>query len=139
LRPVPDDLAIVATPLAVRRILDNLITNGLRHGSKVCVTVYAKDAIAEIVVEDDGPGVPPDALVELGLPFQRFDPSRSRETGGAGLGLAIVRALAARDSAEVIFEQAMPTGLRAILRYRVVSDQQRLGQRSSITRQPTKR
>lgn len=117
LMPIAGDLAIAATPLALRRVLDNLIANGLRHGS--CVTVAARDhgPAVDIVVDDDGPGVPAEALSRLGQPFQRFDPSRSRETGGAGLGLAIVRALALRDRAEVIFEQRVPNGLRVVLRY----------------------
>jgi len=117
LAPVAEDIAITATPLAFRRVLDNLITNGLRHGSHVTVATDVGTADIEIVVEDDGPGVPVEALSRLGLPFQRFDPSRSRETGGAGLGLAIVRALAARDQALVLFEQAAPHGLRVVLRY----------------------
>jgi signal transduction histidine kinase len=117
LAPVPDALGIVATPLALRRVLDNLIVNGLRHGTCVVVTAAAESASATITVEDDGPGVPTEALSRLGLPFQRFDPSRSRETGGAGLGLAIVRALAGRDHASVHFEQAAPHGLRVVLQY----------------------
>jgi signal transduction histidine kinase len=117
LAPVPQALAIVATPLALRRVLDNLIANGLRHGESVTVAAHAHGAAIDIVVEDDGPGVPDEALSTLGLPFQRFDPSRSRETGGAGLGLAIVRALAGGDRAEVRFEQRTPNGLRVTLRY----------------------
>lgn len=117
LDPVADDVVLAATPLALRRVLDNLIGNGLRHGSKVTVRVRSWGSFVDIVVEDDGPGVPIDALSRLGLPFQRFDPSRSRETGGAGLGLAIVRALAERDEAIVLFEQASPHGLRVTLRY----------------------
>jgi signal transduction histidine kinase len=117
LAPVPRDLAIAATPLALRRILDNLIANGLRHGSAVTISAHASGETIDIVVEDDGPGVPAEALARLGIPFQRFDPSRSRETGGAGLGLAIVRALAGRDQAEVIFAQGASAGLRVTIRY----------------------
>lgn len=117
LAPPPDNLAIAATPLSLRRILDNLIANGLRHGNAVQISAQAIDGAVDIIVEDDGPGVPLDALARLGLPFQRFDPSRSRETGGAGLGLAIVRALAARDGADVLFAQGKPTGLRVTIRY----------------------
>jgi signal transduction histidine kinase len=117
LAPVPDDLAIAATPLSLRRILDNLIVNGLRHGNAVAVSTHATHETVDIIVEDDGPGLPADALANLGIPFQRFDPSRSRETGGAGLGLAIVRALAGRDRAEVIFTQGSSAGLRVTVRY----------------------
>lgn len=122
LAQVPGDLAVTATPLALRRVLDNLIANGLRHGTRVTVAAHARDGAVDIVVADDGPGVPTEALSRLGLPFQRLDPSRSRETGGAGLGLAIVRALAGRDGAEVVFEQAAPTGLRVVLRYPPAAD-----------------
>lgn len=117
LAPVPPDLAIAATPLSLRRIADNLIANGLRHGRSVEIFAQTAGETIDLIVEDDGPGVPIDALARLGIPFQRFDPSRSRETGGAGLGLAIVRALAARDSAEVVFGQRIPTGLRVTIRY----------------------
>lgn len=117
LEPVTGDLAVTATPLALRRVLDNLIANGLRHGTQVTVAANAREGTVDIIVTDNGPGVPAETLSLLGLPFQRLDPSRSRETGGAGLGLAIVRALAGRDRAEVVFEQVAPTGLRVILRY----------------------
>jgi signal transduction histidine kinase len=86
------------------------------------ISAHAPAKKVDIIVEDDGPGVPSDALARLGMPFQRFDPSRSRETGGAGLGLAIVRALASRDHAEVIFAQGAAAGLRVIVRYPIVSN-----------------
>ncbi|WP_404337457.1 ATP-binding protein [Sphingomonas sp. MMS12-HWE2-04] len=114
---VPADLAIAATPLSLRRILDNLIANAVRHGNAVTVAAHARGTTVDIVVEDDGPGVPSAALAGLGTPFHRLDPSRDRETGGAGLGLAIVRALASRDRAEVLFAQAAGTGLRVTIRY----------------------
>jgi signal transduction histidine kinase len=117
LAAMPSDVIVAATPLSLRRVIENLITNGLRHGSRVSIAAFALEGRVDIIVEDDGPGVPAEALARLGLPFQRFDPSRSRETGGAGLGLAIVRALAARDGAEVMFEHASPHGLRVSLRY----------------------
>lgn len=117
LAPVVPTLAIPATPLAVRRMIDNLVSNGVRHGEAVALTARGDASGVEIVVEDDGPGVAPEALVQLGLPFQRFDPSRSRDTGGAGLGLAIVRALADRDGATVVFAQGIAGGLRVTLRY----------------------
>lgn len=117
LEPIPGNLAIAATPLSLRRILNNLIANGLRHGSSVTLSAHATGESVDIIVEDDGPGVPTEALARLGIPFQRFDPSRSRETGGAGLGLAIVRALAGRDQAEVIFTHGSRAGLRVTIRY----------------------
>lgn len=122
LATVPDELAIAATPLSLRRILDNLIANGLRHGSAVTISARATLDAGDIAVEDDGPGVPTAELASLGTPFQRLDPSRSRETGGAGLGLAIVRALAGHDQAEVTFGRGQAGGLRVTIRYPRVVD-----------------
>ncbi|GAA0296241.1 hypothetical protein GCM10009087_02480 [Sphingomonas oligophenolica] len=108
---------VMANPMGVRRILDNLVDNGLRHGSAVRIGIDHAEGAIELVVEDDGPGVAPDILARLGEPFTRGDSSRNRETGGAGLGLAIVRALAARDGAEVRFANRAEGGLRVTIRY----------------------
>jgi len=112
-------LSVRATPQSVRRILDNLIDNGLRYGTAVTVRLARDGDRADLIVEDDGPGVPPEVLARLGEPFNRLDASRNRETGGAGLGLAIVRALAGRDGAEVIFANRAEGGLRVTVRYTV--------------------
>jgi signal transduction histidine kinase len=91
--------------------------HGLRHGNKVVISVSASETVVAISIEDDGPSVPADALACLGAPFQRFDPSRSRETGGAGLGLAIVQTLVERDRGSMRFGNVAPHGLRGIHRY----------------------
>jgi signal transduction histidine kinase len=113
-----EPLWVRATPMGVRRILDNLIDNGLRHGSAVTVRVERVGETIDLIVEDDGPGVPDAMLARLGEPFIRGDASRNRETGGAGLGLAIVRALVARDGADVMFANRSEGGLRVRVRYR---------------------
>ncbi|QDX25511.1 HAMP domain-containing protein [Sphingomonas suaedae] len=108
---------VLARRVGVRRILSNLIDNGLRHGSEVRVTVREEGDGVLLSVEDDGPGLPEAALARLGEPFARLDPSRDRESGGAGLGLAIVKALAARDAAEVRFANRRGGGLKVTLHY----------------------
>jgi two-component system sensor histidine kinase CpxA len=77
----------------------------VRHGADVSVTV-----------EDDGPGVPPEALARLGEPFYRPETARTRETGGAGLGLAIVRSSITACGGEVHFSNRLPRGFRVELR-----------------------
>lgn len=106
-----------ARPLSVRRIVDNLVDNGLRHGGHVSVTLARTGEGAVLIVSDDGPGVAPDDLAQLGEAFHRLDPSRSRDAGGAGLGLAIVRALALRDGARVSFANGGAGGLEVRLDY----------------------
>jgi signal transduction histidine kinase len=101
-----------ARPLAVRRILANLVDNAERHAAHVEIVLTSRAGQALLTVCDDGPGIAPEMLVRLGEPFMRADPSRNRESGGAGLGLAIVRALATRDGATVQFENRPSGGLR---------------------------
>lgn len=83
----------------LRRAVDNLIENAVRHGNRAEVSVERGDACIGITVRDRGPGVPTHLLDEITKPFVRLDPSRNREraTGGAGLGLSI-----AKDIAEIL-------------------------------------
>lgn len=115
LAPIGQRLSIRATPIALRRMIANLIDNGLRHGGAVIVTAAPDGEAVRIEIADDGPGVPPDAIARLGEPFGRIDPSRDRATGGAGLGLAIVRALADREGAHVDFVNRPAGGFSATL------------------------
>ncbi|WMW80445.1 ATP-binding protein [Undibacterium cyanobacteriorum] len=88
---------IMARPQALRRCLDNLIDNGIKYGQSVEVTVRREEtrlARSEaknlcIVVRDHGPGIPEDQQARVFEPFYRIETSRSRETGGTGLGLTI--------------------------------------------------
>jgi signal transduction histidine kinase len=110
-------LIIKADALALRRMMANLIDNGLRHGSEVTVTVERAGGEIRIIVRDNGPGVPDEALAKLGEPYTRLDPSRDRASGGAGLGLAIVRALAGQNGGSLRFENRVPHGLEATLAF----------------------
>jgi signal transduction histidine kinase len=108
---------VMADRIGLRRMLANLIDNGLRYGTRVMLTVCETGSMIEIAVADDGPGVPADALARLGQPYARIDPSRDRATGGAGLGLAIVGALAGQMGARLILANRTPHGLLATLRF----------------------
>jgi len=93
LRDLPDDLPgdVDLRPMSVRRALTNLIDNGLRHGTRVEIGLSASERTLKIVVEDDGPGIPPELREEAQRPFARLDPARNQDGGGGvGLGLAIV-------------------------------------------------
>jgi heavy metal sensor kinase len=97
-------LRVVADRDAVKRALANLLDNAFRHspaGAPVRVAAERRNGWAVLSVADDGPGLSP---VEQELVFERFwrsDSSRSRESGGAGLGLAIVRRIAESHGGEV--------------------------------------
>tara|TARA_R110000850_G_scaffold1893_1_gene9815 strand:- start:4153 stop:5472 length:1320 start_codon:yes stop_codon:yes gene_type:complete len=75
---------------AIRRAVDNLISNGVRYGARAEVSVMLSDKTLRIRVEDDGPGIPEGQREQAVRPFTRLDPSRNQDKGGGvGLGLAI--------------------------------------------------
>ncbi len=80
----------------LRQVLGNLVRNALVHTpskTPIEVAVTTEDSVARMSVADHGPGLPPDAAQRIFEPFYRADPSRSRDSGGAGLGLSIVSAV----------------------------------------------
>ena len=89
----------------LRELVGNLIDNALRHASgapgAVRLRVERRPPWALLVVEDDGPGIPPDALERVFDRFFRLDRARTRAHGGSGLGLAIVRHVAERHGGRV--------------------------------------
>ena len=94
-----------ANPDDLSRIVANLVDNACQHCDKrVDVELAVVDDRARLVVTDDGPGIPPDQREIVFERFARLDESRSRQTGGAGLGLAIVRELVLSIGGQVIIE-----------------------------------
>lgn len=99
----------------LRRALANLIDNALAYAGQARVSVAQGGAAMEIRVEDDGPGIPEASLEAVLDPFQRLEQSRSRETGGAGLGLALVRGIAEGHGGSLRLENRTPHGLAAVI------------------------
>ena len=92
-----EDTQRIVLPLRstwLRRALRNLIGNALRYGQRARVSVTRTNGSAVIRIEDDGPGIPEEAIMQMMEPFTRGEPSRNTETGGAGLGLTLARAIA---------------------------------------------
>lgn len=108
-------LVALVKPMALQRAVGNLIGNALRHGGSAEVTVLAMGG-PRILVEDRGMGIPDAQLQRVLEPFYRLDPSRSRETGGSGLGLHISRALLQGQGATLELSNRSTGGLRAEIR-----------------------
>ena len=86
---------IALRPLAIRRALDNLVSNALRYGNRAEVGVTVTDRALRFTVEDDGPGIPAEQREDAVNPFVRLDPARNQDKGsGVGLGLSIVSDIA---------------------------------------------
>ena len=100
-------------PIALKRLVANLVDNALKFGSRARGRVFSEAGMAIVEVDDDGPGVPESEIERAFEPFQRLEGSRSRETGGAGLGLAVVRAIARGHGGEVTLQNRVEGGLRA--------------------------
>jgi two-component system osmolarity sensor histidine kinase EnvZ len=114
----PDDAtAVMLRPQAVRRCLSNLLSNALRYGQTVRLSVVFPNRSICFSIEDDGPGIPADRRAEAVKPFARLDEARNQDQGsGVGLGLSIARDIAQRHGGSLILgESADLGGLRVDL------------------------
>jgi two-component system osmolarity sensor histidine kinase EnvZ len=112
----PDSLPVEVRPDAIRRSLANLVENALRYGRRVAIAARSTPGAIEIVVDDDGPGIPEEAREDVFRPFLRLDESRNAETGGVGLGLTIARDAVRRHGGELSLLTSPLGGLRARIR-----------------------
>jgi len=103
-------------PHALARAIGNLVGNAIRYAPHVRVRVGRRKDGAEVIVDDDGPGIPPAQRDEVFKPFTRLESSRNTKTGGVGLGLTISRDIARSHGGDVILEDSPMGGLRARLR-----------------------
>ncbi|TMP37268.1 ATP-binding protein [Pseudoalteromonas rubra] len=88
---ITSDIPVKCDPHQLSRVIQNLLQNADKYGqSKIKATLTTHHNMARFIVEDDGPGIPESQREQVFQPFSRLDKSRSKETGGFGLGLAIV-------------------------------------------------
>jgi two-component system osmolarity sensor histidine kinase EnvZ len=112
----PESLVLPLRREAMRRCLMNLLSNARRHADHVWLTaVHDAEAVA-LVVDDDGPGIPPKQREEAMKPFVRLDESRNQDTGGTGLGLAIALDVARSHGGDLILSSSPMGGLRCTVR-----------------------
>jgi two-component system osmolarity sensor histidine kinase EnvZ len=101
---------------ALRRCMTNLIDNALKHGSHVDVTLRHSGRNVEVLIDDDGPGIPEARREEAFRPFHRLDEGRNLQKGGSGLGLAIARDIARAHGGDLTLGESAAGGLRAEIR-----------------------
>jgi two-component system osmolarity sensor histidine kinase EnvZ len=100
---------------SIRRALTNLLTNAIRYAGKATAQIQIFDDHSEIIIDDNGPGIPRDKRAEVILPFTRLENSRNSKTGGTGLGLSIAKNSALNHGGELILEDSPLGGLRVRL------------------------
>lgn len=105
-----------ARPVALRRCFDNLVENAIRYGSSAEIALHDRGDAVEITVDDTGPGIPEDRLKDVFRPFVRLEESRNRESGGAGLGLAIARSVVLAHGGTIVLANRCEGGLRVLVR-----------------------
>jgi signal transduction histidine kinase len=100
-------------PVALRRGFCNLIDNAVKYGQRARIGLsIGVDSIA-VTIDDDGPGLPEEELERVFRPFYRVEQSRSRDTGGVGLGLSVARTVFRAHGGDVVLSNRPEGGLRA--------------------------
>ncbi len=116
------ELTVIGDPLVVirqdafRRLLTNLVSNAARYGDRIAIRATHDARYLIVMVDDDGPGIPPDQREEVFRPFFRLDEARNVDGGGTGLGLAIARDIARAHGGDIMLGDSPLGGLRATVR-----------------------
>ncbi len=111
-----DKTVTACRPVALKRALRNVIENAVTYGARARVSLSDAGEGYEMVVDDDGPGIPESERERVFEPFHRLETSRSRDTGGSGLGLAIARSIARGHGGDIVLGNRPGGGLRATIR-----------------------
>jgi two-component system osmolarity sensor histidine kinase EnvZ len=110
------DHIIHVRPNAFARLLTNVVGNSLRYARNVRVEATHTSGSLIVIVDDDGPGIPPESREEVFKPFVRLDEARNLDASGTGLGLAIARDIARSHGGDIMLEDSPMGGLRLSMR-----------------------
>ena len=111
----PERLVLPAGPLALKRLMANLLDNARKYGGNTRATLSETGSTVTVTVDDDGPGIPEAEFERVFAPFVRLEASRNRETGGTGLGLSVARAAARAHGGDITLSNRPEGGLRVTL------------------------
>ena len=116
----PTAVRAMLDPQRIEQVVGNLVSNALRYipeSGQIQISVKKNSAQALLTISDDGPGVPPEDVANIFMRFWRGDRSRSRASGGAGLGLAIARQLVEAQGGQIFAENRIEGGLKISIQF----------------------
>ena len=99
-------------PEVFKRCLTNLIDNATCYGEYVSLRIGKRDEFVDIIIDDDGPGIPEESREDVFKPFFRIEGSRNLKTGGVGLGLSIARDVVRGHGGDIELDNSPLGGLR---------------------------
>ncbi|MDD5585721.1 MAG: ATP-binding protein [Alphaproteobacteria bacterium] len=109
----PESVQVMLRRDAMKRCLENLLSNALRYAKNARVSLSVRTNAVDVMIDDDGPGIPMGKREDVFRPFLRLDESRNPGTGGVGLGLTIARDIARFHGGDVVLENSPMGGIRA--------------------------
>lgn len=106
---------VMARPHELMRAISNLVSNAQNFATQTNVTMGVREDIIQVMIDDNGPGIPAKKREEVFKPFYRVDPSRNKNTGGVGLGMTIARDTILSHGGDIKLETSPMKGLRVLI------------------------
>ncbi|CZF81797.1 Sensor protein RstB [Grimontia celer] len=113
---IEPDISLLADKPLLKRAIENILTNAVRYAESTVKLICQQNGnTTQIIVEDDGPGIPEEYRESVFEPFFSVDPSRNKTNMGHGLGLAIVKLIVEKHDGHAVFEESAKGGAKLIL------------------------
>lgn len=107
----PERLIIQCRPVSLKRAINNIVVNAIRYADGCSIALNKATDSVQILIQDQGPGIPEDKLQQVLTPFYRLEQSRNRDTGGVGLGLAVANSIVLAHGGEMALSNREAGGL----------------------------
>ncbi|KAA0895118.1 sensor histidine kinase [Oryzomonas rubra] len=111
----PEHQVYLGRPMGLKRVFTNLIDNTVKYGTQSEIELTCLEKAISVAIKDRGPGIPSEFLQQVFTPFYRLEGSRSRKTGGVGLGLTVVRTVVHSHGGDIVLRNRDGGGLEAVI------------------------
>jgi len=111
----PEHQVYFGRPMGLKRVFTNLIDNTVKYGMQSEIELACLEKSISVAIKDRGPGIPQEFIQQVFTPFYRLEGSRSRKTGGVGLGLTVVRTVVHCHGGDIVLRNRDGGGLEAVI------------------------